>query len=110
MAKSKKKKATENHIREKDVKFGDKKLAIFKAMRTLKASGKSINARSSSEIAAKAKVTSHQVLHYCYHAMAGKLVRMTQIEGKRGNCFYLTKKGAALDLAKIAREIKARAK
>lgn len=79
-----------------DLPWCDKKVAIIKALKALKATTPS-DALSSTEVAAKAGVSQRDVRHYCYHAAAGDLVGITKVEGKPGHCFYLTKRGASVD-------------
>lgn len=83
--------------RDADVSWTERKIAIFTFLRKAKAV-KTLSAMTSQEIAAKVNskkltVTAAQVKHYCYHGMAGGLIKVVKVEGKRGNCFHLTSKG-----------------
>jgi len=78
--------------RDHDLPWNDKKVAIFKALKALKATTKG-DARSSKDIAEKADVSQQNVRHYGYHAMAGGLIAIADVEGSRGHGFYLTAKG-----------------
>jgi hypothetical protein len=82
--------------REKDLPWGDKKVAIFKALKQLKAVGATAS-KPGVEVAAKAGVTPRDVRHYCYHAKAAGLVGVGPGSGFAGYGFYLTAKGAAVD-------------
>jgi hypothetical protein len=89
--------------RSKDLRWCDKKVAIFKALKALKATSQA-NARGSKEVADKAGVTERDVRHYVYHAMVSGHTGISRQEGKAGYLFYLTAKGAKLD---PAQELKA---
>jgi hypothetical protein len=84
--------------RSKDLPWCPKKVALFKALKALKAFGTD-SARSAKDVAAKAGFEKTvTVLHYGYHAKAAGLVGVVQgMEEIRGNGFYLTSKGAALN-------------
>lgn len=97
--------ASVNTDRETDVPWCDKKVAIFRAMKQLKATD-SQSAASSSAIAARANVKGRDVRHYGYHAKAAGLVKLAEVEGISGYGFYLTAKGAAIDLVKVLKEAK----
>lgn len=97
--------------RDADVPMNGKKAAILRAMKALHATSKS-GARSSKDIAEKAttndlEIKERDVRHYGYHAKAGGLCDVAEVEGVRGWGFYLTAKGQNLD---IAAELKARQK
>lgn len=85
--------------RDHDLPWGDKKVAVFKALRALKATSKD-NPKTANEIAGKAGCTPRDVRHYCYHARAAGLVGVIEVEGVTGYCFHLTARGAALDPVK----------
>lgn len=92
--------------RSHDLPWNDKKVAIFKALKTLKATSASA-AKSAGEIAEKADVSNRDVRHYVYHAKAAGLTDIAAQEEEsvgRGYRFYLTAKGAALDPAKELKE------
>lgn len=79
--------------RSHDLPWDNKKARIFRALKKLGAT-RSTNACSTQDVAAKAEVTSQDVRHYCYHAMAAQLVGIVKQEGIRGYAFHLTAKGA----------------
>lgn len=84
-----------------DLPWNEKKVNIFKAMKALRAVGKGAS-RSVTDIAAKAGVKPRDVRHYVYHAKVSGLTGIVEdTEGSRGYQFYLTPKGAALDLNKV---------
>lgn len=89
--------------RSKDLPWSDKKVAIIKALKALKATS-ATTAVSGAKIAEKADVTSRDVRHYCYHAKAGGLVELAEVEGVAGYSFYLTAKGAKLDPVKAQKD------
>lgn len=85
--------------RSHDLPWHDKKVAVFKALKSLKAVG-ATNPKSAATIAEKAGLTARDVRHYCYHAKAAGLTGVATSEEIRGLGFYLTTKGAALDPTK----------
>jgi hypothetical protein len=91
--------------RDHDLPWNDKKVALFKALKSLKAVGGATNAKGAKEIAEKAGINGKDVRHYGYHAKAGGLVDVhVGIEGIHGHGFTLTAKGAKLDPAKELKE------
>lgn len=82
--------------RSHDLPWNEKKVAVFKALKKLKALS-SGSARSAKEVATTAGVTTTNVRHYCYHAKASHLTDVVVIEGVSGYSFYLTEKGQAID-------------
>lgn len=98
--------------RDHDLPWNDKKVAVFKALKSLKAVGKT-NAVSAKSVAEKigddfdatpAKAAA-AVRHYCYHAKAAGLIDAEEgVEGIKGYAFYLTQKGAAVDPVKAHKE------
>lgn len=89
--------------RDRDLPWSDKKVAIFKALKTLKAVD-AYSARSAKDIAVKAGLVDKAgapdtmtVRHYCYHAKAAGLVSVNQTEEVRGYSFALTKKGLSIN-------------
>lgn len=85
--------------RSHDLKWSDKKVALFKTLKVLRATSVS-TAKSVKVIAEKSSLLPRDVRHYGYHARAGGLIEVAKIEGVTGYCFYLTAKGAALDPVK----------
>jgi len=83
----------------RDVPWNDKKVAVFKALKRLKAVGQG-RAKGTNEIAEVAEVSSRDVRHYCYHAKVSGLTGMSVVEGSRGYGFYLTAKGSKTDPVK----------
>lgn len=85
--------------RDNDLPWCDKKVALFKALKALKAVGLT-NAKNGSEIAAKGEISGRDVRHYSYHARAAGLIDLADdVEGIHGYGYFLTAKGAALDPA-----------
>lgn len=85
--------------REKDLPWCDKKVAVFKALKSFKAVN-AMSARSTKDIAAKVLKefpTGRGVRHYCYHAAAANLIARVEIPGQRGYGFHLTAKGQKID-------------
>ena len=83
--------------RANDLPWGDKKVAIFRALKALRATS-ALGARSTADIAAKAEVSGRDVRHYCYHAKAAGLVDIAKTEEiARGYGFFLTKKGVKVN-------------
>lgn len=82
--------------RDHDLPWNDKKVAIIKALKSLKAFGAS-SAVSAQDIAKQAKVTNRDVRHYCYHAKVSGLTGVAKTEDVRGYSFHLTAKGAKCD-------------
>lgn len=95
--------------RSKDMPWNDKKAAIFKALKALKAtnSGSAVTAGAVAEKASTdaLAITNRDVRHYCYHAKVSGLTDVVETEGTRGYTFHLTAKGAAVD---VNAELKAR--
>lgn len=79
-----------------DLPWSDKKVAVLKALKSLKAFS-AMDAASTKAIAEKAGVKNRDARHYCYHAKAGGLVNVAEVEGVAGYSFYLTAKGVKLD-------------
>ena len=90
--------------RDHDLPWNEKKVAVFKALKGLKATTAE-TACSALKVAEKANVTARDVRHYCYHAMASGLVNVADMQGVKGYAFYLTAKGVKVD---PAAELKAR--
>lgn len=86
--------------REKDLPWNEKKVAVFKALKQLKAVG-ATNAQGAVAVAEKAGLTTRDVRHYCYHAQASGLTGMSNVEDVRGYAFYLTAKGVKVDPAAL---------
>ena len=86
--------------RDHDVAWTEVKKQVFQAMKQLHATSAG-DARSAIDIAEKAKTYPARVRHYCYHARAAGLTEIAQREDIRGYAFYLTTKGAKVDLAKV---------
>jgi hypothetical protein len=84
--------------RANDLPWCAKKVAIFKALKALKAFG-STSAAGTQAVAEKANVSARDVRHYCYHAKASGLVGIAEVEDIRGYGFYLTAKGQKVDPA-----------
>lgn len=95
--------------RDRDLPWNDKKVAIFKAMKAMKATS-AADAKSGNDIAAKAGCSSRDVMHYVYHARVSGLTDVATLEEVRGYAFYLTAKGAKIDpSAELKAQIAARA-
>lgn len=80
--------------RSKDVRWSEKKVAFYKAIKKCAdCSG------TSEQIAAKSGevLTSHTARHFGYHGVAGGLVKLDEEEGTRGYVFTLTAKGKNTD-------------
>jgi hypothetical protein len=91
--------------RAKDVAWTEKKVAVFKALKALKAVNADAAVTATQLITKDANLTGRDVRHYCYHAKAAGLTGIVKLEGQAGYGFYLTKSGLAVDPAK---ELKAR--
>ena len=95
--------------REKDTRWCDVKVAIFKAMKALRCKDAS-SAKSAHEIAERAGIqailecdagfAANRVRHHCYGAKVSGLTNYGTIEGITGYGFWLTPKGMAIDPAK----------
>ena len=92
--------------RQKDVPWNAKKLLVLKTLKALKATN-ATSAKSANSVVERSggELTPRDVRHYCYHAKAGGLVGLADVEGVRGYGFYLTAKGAAVDFQKVAKEM-----
>lgn len=82
--------------RDHDVAWCEKKVAIFKALKTLRATS-ATTAVPTPKLAEKAGVSNRDARHYCYHAMAAGLTKVAEMEDVRGYCFYLTAAGQKID-------------
>jgi len=89
--------------RSHDLPWHNKKVAIFKALKALKATSPT-QAVSATEVSTKANVTQRDVRHYCYHAKVSGYIGLTSSEAIRGYGFYLTTKGLAIDPVKAQKE------
>lgn len=92
--------------RSHDLPWNEKKVAIFKALKSLRATNAG-SARPAKDIAEKAGLKDKDgnpdtmtVRHYCYHAKAAGLISVNETEAVRGYTFALTKKGAEIDPVK----------
>lgn len=94
--------------RDHDLPWGDKKVALFKALKALKATSEG-TAKNVAEIVGKAgdALDARSVRHYGYHAKAGGLIEVVKVEGVAGYSFYLTAAGAKVN---PDAELKAQAK
>lgn len=88
--------------RDKDLPWCPKKIALFKALKAMRATSPD-TAKPVKDVAARAELTARDVRHYAYHARAGGLADVADMEGSRGHCVYLTAKGTAVDLAAAAK-------
>ena len=88
--------------RDKDLPWCPKKIALFKALKAMRATSPD-TAKPVKDVAARAELTARDVRHYAYHARAGGLADVADMEGSRGHCVYLTAKGTAVDLAAEAK-------
>ena len=87
-------------VRDKDLPWSDKKVAVLSGLKKLKAYGES-SAKGAAEIAEAGGVTTRDVRHYCYHAKAGNLVEVYEaVEGTVGYRFALTAAAKNMDFAK----------
>lgn len=98
--------ATYGIERSHDLPWNEKKVAIFKALKSLRATNAG-SARPAKDIAEKAGLKDKDgnpdtmtVRHYCYHAKAAGLISVNETEAVRGYTFALTKKGAEIDPVK----------
>jgi len=89
--------------RSHDLPWNNKKVAVFKALKSLRATS-ATDARSAKDVAEKASVTARDVRHYCYHAKAAGLTGVAELDGMHGYGFYLTAKGRNVDPAKALKE------
>jgi hypothetical protein len=90
--------------RDKDLPWNEKKVNIFKALKSLGAAGSHQAVTAADIIAKYPALTDRDVRHYCYHAKAANLVGVAKVEGDRGYRFYLTAAGAKVDPAKALKE------
>lgn len=92
-----------------DIPWNATKVAIFKALKALKAKDSS-SGRSAIDVADKAGFPADdnkrttKVRHYCYHAKAAGLVQCGKVEGVSGYAFWLTAKGLNVDPVKAFKE------
>lgn len=84
--------------RDHDLPWNDKKVALFKALKTLKATSeqKAVTAQQVVESSGEVLATK-DVRHYSYHAKAAGLVEVAEVEGVRGYSFFLTTEGAKVN-------------
>jgi len=84
--------------RSHDLPWSEKKVALFKALKSLKATSqtKAVTASQVAE-ASGGVLATKDVRHYSYHAKAADLVEVVNVEGVAGYCFHLTQKGSALN-------------
>lgn len=78
--------------RDHDLPWGEKKAKLFKALADNGAVS-ATTALATSEAAEASGLVGRDVRHYGYHAKAGGLVDIAEVEGKVGYCFYLTEAG-----------------
>tara|TARA_R110002096_G_scaffold160777_10_gene327105 strand:- start:174 stop:785 length:612 start_codon:yes stop_codon:yes gene_type:complete len=81
---------------DKDLQWNQKKVDVFLGMKKVKAFGKT-DARSASDIADAADCSIQHVRYYCSHAVISGHVGIIDVEGVRGNCYFLTAKGKKVD-------------
>ena len=84
--------ATYGIERDHDLPWCEKKEKLFKALADNGAVSPT-TALATSEAADAAGLIGRDVRHYGYHAKAGGLVDIANVEGKVGYCFYLTEAG-----------------
>lgn len=91
--------------RSHDLPWNDKKVALFRALKSLRATDGS-SAVTAAAVVEKSggTLSGRDVRHYAYHAKAGKLVDLAKLETGRGYGFYLTKAGAAIDPVKSLKD------
>lgn len=92
--------------RSKDLPWNDKKVAVFKALKQLRAYDAN-SSRTAQEVVDKSggDLTGRDVRHYSYHAKAAGLIEVAvREEGGRSYGFYLTRKGQEVDPAKALKE------
>lgn len=89
--------------RSHDLPWNAKKVAVFKALKALKAVGQA-NAVSATDVAAKAGLSNRDVRHYVYHAKAAGLTGVADLPDVVGHAYYLTTKGANVDPAKAFKD------
>lgn len=89
--------------RTKDLPWSEKKVAVFKALKALKAVGQG-SAVPAAKVVEKSGLTGRDVRHYVYHAMAAKLTGVATSEAVSGYVYYLTAKGAEVDPVKALKE------
>lgn len=84
--------------RDHDLPWSAKKVALFKALKQLKAVNetKAATAQQIVDVSAGA-LTPTNVRHYSYHAKAGGLIELAKVEGAKGYSFYLTAAGNAIN-------------
>lgn len=98
--------------RDGDLPWSDKKVALFKALKVLKATSEG-TAKTAAEIVAKSgdALDTRFARHYAYHAKAAGLIDVVKVEGVAGYSFYLTAAGAKVDpVAELKAQTKAKAK
>ena len=86
--------------RSKDLPWNEKKITVFKALKSLKAVGVK-QAVSVGAVAQKAGLSARDVRHYVYHAKAAGLTGVGTSEEVKGHTVYLTTKGDKIDLSKV---------
>lgn len=93
-----KKEAVSGVERSHDLPWSEKKVALFKVLRSPKLNGGEGTAKQISDLS-NGKLTTRDVRHYAYHAKAGGLVKVGEaIEGEGvGYHFSLTAAGRKID-------------
>lgn len=96
---TKKAEATESGVeRSHDLPWNEKKVLVFKLLKSPKIPGGEASAKQLVDLS-NGKLTGRDVRHYCYHAKAGGLVKVTEApEGQGpGYVFSLTAAGRKID-------------
>lgn len=87
-------------VRRADLPWDQRKLTLFRALRSLKATSPA-TAATTSQLVDESGLSAQHVRHYCYHAIAGNLCQMEKEAGTAGYKFYLTKEGQKINLDKV---------
>lgn len=80
--------------RDHDLPWNEKKVKLFKTLKTLKATGPD-RGKTTKEVSEASGLSQRDVRHYSYHAMAGGLIALVENEGQYH--FYLTAEGAKVN-------------
>jgi hypothetical protein len=84
-------------VRFKDLPWNEKKVALFKALKELKATSPARAVSAKVVMDHNPDLSGRDVRHYSYHAKAAGLIEVEKVEKVPGYSFYLTEAGVAIN-------------
>jgi hypothetical protein len=84
-------------VRFKDLPWNEKKVALFKALKELKATSPARAVSAKVVMDHNPDLSGRDVRHYSYHAKAAGLIEIEKVEKVPGYSFYLTEAGVAIN-------------